>query len=86
MHNGSLRTLEAFVHFYNEGGINNELLDPLIQTLDLSENEIRDLVEFLKSLTGSNVDILVADAFAAPIGDLTRQDPNWTHKGTRLND
>ncbi len=36
-------------------------------------------MSFLKSLTGSNVDTLVSDAFAAPIGDLTQKDPNWAH-------
>ena len=38
-----------------------------------------DLVEFLESLTGSNVDTLVADAFAAPIGDVGKGDPSWVH-------
>ena len=36
-------------------------------------------MHFLKSLTGSNVDILVADAFAAPIGDIKKGDPSWVH-------
>jgi len=27
-------------------------------------------VEFLKSLTGSNINQLVSDAYAAPIGDM----------------
>jgi cytochrome c peroxidase len=80
MHNGSLRSLEAVVSFYNKGGIKNLLQDPLISPLNLSEQEQSDLVSFLKSLTGSNVDTLVSDAFAAPIGDLTHKDPNWAHK------
>ena len=42
----------------------------LIKPLDLNETEISDLVEFLKSLTGSNVNQLVSDAYAAPIGDM----------------
>jgi cytochrome c peroxidase len=33
------------------------------------------LVAFLQSLTGSNVDTLVADAFAAPVGDVGKDDP-----------
>ncbi len=69
MHNGSLSSLEEVVRFYNQGGISNENLDPLIKPLNLTESEIGDLVKFLESLTGSNVDKLVADAFAAPIGD-----------------
>ncbi|WP_031434531.1 cytochrome c peroxidase [Methylomarinum vadi] len=70
MHNGSLSTLEEVVRFYNQGGIANENLDPSIKPLHLTENDIGDLVAFLQSLTGSNVDELVADAYAAPIGDL----------------
>lgn len=54
MHNGSLNTLEQVVHFYNQGGINNALLDPIIQPLHLTAQEISDLLEFLKTLTGNN--------------------------------
>lgn len=69
MHNGELSTLEDVVEFYNQGGIQNPLLDPLIKPLGLNKTEIDALVEFMHSLTGSNVDELVSDAFAAPIGD-----------------
>jgi|AJXC01.1.fsa_nt_gi hypothetical protein len=54
MHNGSLNTLEQVVHFYNQGGINNALLDPIIEPLHLTEQEISNLLEFLKTLTGNN--------------------------------
>jgi cytochrome c peroxidase len=51
-HNGSAKTLADAVKFYNEGGrqnINREWdLDPLA----LAEDEQRDLVAFLESLTG----------------------------------
>lgn len=69
MHNGSLASLEDVVRFYNQGGVANENLSPLIKSLGLSDSEIADLVAFLQSLTGSNVDKLVADGFAAPVGD-----------------
>jgi cytochrome c peroxidase len=69
MHNGSLATLEAVVHFYNQGGIANENLSPLLKPLNLSESELADLVSFLKALTGNNVKDLVSDGFAAPVGD-----------------
>jgi cytochrome c peroxidase len=69
MHNGELLTLEAVVDFYNRGGIANELLSPLVKPLDLVADERAALVDFLKSLTGKNVKILVSDAFAVPIGD-----------------
>lgn len=69
MHNGELLTLEAVVDFYNRGGIPNKLLSPLLKPLDLTPKERAALVDFLKSLTGSNVKTLVSDAFAVPIGD-----------------
>ncbi len=71
MHNGSIGTLAEVIRFYNQGGIDNELKDPLIRPLGLSDAEMVDLVGFLESLTGDNVDTLVSDAFAAPIGDIT---------------
>ena len=69
MHNGELGTLREVVEFYNQGGVPNELLSPLVRPLDLSEEEIENLVAFMRSLTGDNVDDLVSDAFAAPVGD-----------------
>lgn len=69
MHNGSMSTLMDVIDFYNQGGINNLLLDKKIKPLGLTESEKSDLVAFLKSLTGNNVSQLVGDAFAAPIGD-----------------
>ena len=71
MHNGSLATLRDVVAFYNAGGVLNDLLDPRIRPLELSGREVADLVAFLESLTGDNVDVLVSDAFAAPVGDST---------------
>jgi cytochrome c peroxidase len=69
MHNGAFATLKEVVTYYNRGGIANENLDPLIKPLNLSAQEMEDLTAFLASLTGDNVQELVADAFAAPIGD-----------------
>ena len=69
MHNGEMLTLEAVVDFYNRGGIPHELLSPLLKPLGLVADERAALVDFLKSLTGSNVKTLVSDAFAVPIGD-----------------
>ncbi|NOU15291.1 MAG: c-type cytochrome [Methylococcaceae bacterium] len=69
MHNGSLTTLREVVEFYNRGGVANENLDSLIKPLQLTEAEIDDLTAFLQTLTGDNVQELVADAFAAPVGD-----------------
>jgi len=72
MHDGSLATLRDVVAFYRRGGVPNENLDPLVHPLALSESDVDDLVAFLEALTGSDVDVLVADAFAAPVGDVGR--------------
>jgi len=69
MHNGAIATLRKVVEFYNRGGEPNENLDPLIKPLGLSDNEMDALVEFLNSLTGDNVETLVLDAYAAPVGN-----------------
>ena len=69
MHDGSLATLREVVDFYDAGGAPNELLDPAIRPLHLSDTEKDDLVAFLESLTGSNVGAIVADGLAAPVGD-----------------
>ena len=82
MHNGRFDTLREVIDFYDRGGVPNELLSPLIRPLELTEKEKQDLEAFLHSLTGSNVPDLVADAFAAPIGDLSSEDPNWAHENT----
>jgi len=82
MHDGSIDTLREVIDFYDRGGVPNELLSPLIRPLGLTAREKQDLEALLHALTGSNVPNLVADAFAAPIGDLSAQDPNWAHENT----
>lgn len=52
MHDGSLETLDEVVEFYNKGGIKNPNLDKEMKPLNLTEEEKRDLVEFLKTLNG----------------------------------
>ncbi len=75
-HDGSFSNLQEVVRFYNKGGVRNELLDPLIKPLGLNEKEIDELVIFMQSLTGNNVETLVMDAMSAPIGDVTSNDDN----------
>lgn len=69
MHDGSLSTLTDVVNFYNHGGNDNPTLSPLMTPLGLSNDEVNALVQFLKALTGNEVQNLIADAIAAPIGD-----------------
>ena len=62
MHDGSLRSLEAVVEFYDRGGIDNPEKSALIAPLGLSADERVALVAFLHTLTGSGVAALAADA------------------------
>jgi cytochrome c peroxidase len=52
MHDGSLPTLEAVVEFYDQGGRPNPALDPEIRPLRLTDAEQRQLVAFLRTLSG----------------------------------
>lgn len=55
MHNGSLKSLGDVVDFYDGGGIPNDNLSKHIRPLHLTIKEKEDLIEFLRSLAGSNV-------------------------------
>jgi cytochrome c peroxidase len=57
MHDGSVETLDEVVEIYDRGGTRNPYLDAKIKPLGLSEKESKDLVEFLKSLTGEPLKI-----------------------------
>jgi cytochrome c peroxidase len=52
MHDGSLKTLEEVVAWYDKGGHPNPHLSDKIKKLDLTEQEKKDLVEFMKACTG----------------------------------
>ena len=52
MHDGRFATLEDVVNFYNQGGIKNPHLDNTIIPLELTTEEKRDLVAFLRGLNG----------------------------------
>jgi cytochrome c peroxidase len=52
MHDGSLPTLESVVDFYDGGGRANPSLDPEIRPLRLTADERRQLVSFLRALSG----------------------------------
>jgi cytochrome c peroxidase len=51
MHDGSLHTLWDVMDHYNKGGETNAYLDGGIEPLNLSEDEINDVVAFLFALT-----------------------------------
>lgn len=51
MHDGSIKTLREIVEFYNKGGMRKEGIDPEIKPLNLSDEEIDELLAFLEALT-----------------------------------
>jgi cytochrome c peroxidase len=51
MHDGSLKTLEEVVEFYNQGGGKNPSLDAALAPLQLTRDEAKNLVSFLKALS-----------------------------------
>jgi cytochrome c peroxidase len=51
MHNGSFQTLEEVILHYERGGAGSENQSPLIKGFKLTDNERRDLLAFLSSLT-----------------------------------
>jgi cytochrome c peroxidase len=58
MHDGSEVTLTQVVQFYDRGGVKNPWLSKEIKPLNLTPQEVQDLVAFLEGLTGTvtNVD------------------------------
>jgi cytochrome c peroxidase len=52
MHDGSEKTLEQVVEYYNKGGKKNPYLDIDMKPLNLTDQEKADLVAFMKALTG----------------------------------
>jgi cytochrome c peroxidase len=52
MHDGRFRTLEEVVDFYDKGGIPNKNLDERMKPLHLTAADKRNLVEFMKALSG----------------------------------
>ena len=55
MHDGSIKTLREVVEFYNKGGSPDDpTLDEDMVPLNLTEQEIGFLVDFLKALSGEN--------------------------------
>ncbi|HKZ70084.1 MAG TPA: cytochrome c peroxidase [Anaerolineales bacterium] len=57
MHNGVFATLEEVVAFYNAGGGGDPNQDPLLQRLNLNEQEEAAFVAFMHSLCGDKITV-----------------------------
>ena len=62
MHDGSMQSLEEVLRYYNYPNVWHVRLDHRIGPLGLSDPQLEDLVAFLESLTGDNLDVLVEEA------------------------
>jgi cytochrome c peroxidase len=69
MHDGSLPDLASVLSFYNGGGISHPDLDPLLRPLGLDQTQLTDLENFLRALSGDNIEQLAADGRSTAIGD-----------------
>jgi cytochrome c peroxidase len=52
MHDGSVKTIEDVIDFYDRGGEKNPWLDAKVEPLKLTAEEKKDLAAFLRSLEG----------------------------------
>ncbi len=68
MHDGSEKTLEAVVEYYDRGGNANPWLDKDIKKLNLTAQEKKDLVEFMKALNGDNTVVALPKLPPGPDG------------------
>lgn len=60
MHDGSLKTLREVVEHYNKGGTKNPWLSEKIVPLNLSEQDVLDLVAFMEEgLTGQTTPVVI---------------------------
>jgi cytochrome c peroxidase len=57
MHDGFFKTLEEVIDFLDKGGEPSPNLSPLMKPLGLTAEEKKDLIEFLKALTGEPMKI-----------------------------
>jgi cytochrome c peroxidase len=57
LHDGSEKTLESLIDFYDRGGGQDRNLDPLMVSLGLSRQEKKALVAFIKALDSLNPEV-----------------------------
>jgi cytochrome c peroxidase len=68
MHDGSLKTLEEVVEHYDKGGHPNPALDKDMKKLNLTDQEKKDVVAFMKATTGEPTKVDLPTLPAGPDG------------------
>jgi cytochrome c peroxidase len=69
MHDGRFPTLEAVLGNYNSGGVHSANQDPKIKPLNLSDQDVADIIAFLQSLTDDRFANVDNPAFINPWGN-----------------
>jgi cytochrome c peroxidase len=68
MHDGSEKSLELVVDYYDRGGNANPALDPEMKKLNLTAQEKSDVVAFMKALTGPETKVDLPTLPSGPDG------------------
>lgn len=61
MHDGSLKTLNDVIDFYDHGFVSRRSLSPHVKRLNLGKHEKADLIAFLNSLTSDSKPVVLPD-------------------------
>lgn len=76
MHDGRLATLEEVLEHYNSGGHYGENVSPNVRPLHLDEQDKKDLLAFLNTLTDST--FITNEAYSNPFYDVKLEN-NYIH-------
>jgi cytochrome c peroxidase len=69
MHDGRFATLDEVLRNYNTGGTHSVNQDSKVKALNLSDQDVADIIEFLKTLTDNNFVSQGTGKFANPWGN-----------------
>lgn len=69
MHDGHFTSLELVLKNYNSGGVHSANQDVKIKSLNLSDQDMADIIEFLKTLTDNNFVTDRGNKFGNPWGN-----------------
>jgi cytochrome c peroxidase len=60
MHNGMQKTLTEVMKHYENGGLDRPSRSPLMQPIQLTDQERQDLIAFMETLSGSRPSAVVS--------------------------
>ncbi len=83
MHNGRFATLGDVIRYYAKGGGEDKRKDAKLEPFEVTDEEVADLVAFLKSLSGDVRPGLASKAWQKRAKKTTLQFIDWNHKPLR---